>query len=826
MNAMNDILHNPSFKKDFAFIRQLESNNKEYQDKIWEKFIGTFNQQEDDIRIVNTRFEKHPVGFSSESDRSESNIDDEWENEASFKLSSASLELTSQKEKSTSRSVSGSKIVLKEGQRKKLHKKLTKHLERGTLDKFEVKDIGDHANKNSKSADSPKKSPVHEEKQDVFSESESSSSVDTPKTLSEVSLKEEKPNPEKKEQVAVPSVEKMSEEIERLKAKLKETQKIGNKAKTKSTERKAKSPKTKESKKVANEVNATTELRKSKYYIEKCIGVIKDISVIMNNGMIPPDGSEDYARRQVRTKEFTSRFARIYLYPLFTQLSKLGGLEKSASNFSKFTSLYQLTFQALQACFNHIPNTVGTTAYNKLRDCLSAAIDICEKSQAHFEKGVNYDNEDYVMIFKSQCLELSQKIKDNFLSLSVDSLLYSKSTRTSLLPNNQNNKNMVQNNENQKNLQKRFSMYNTNLALKRDKQWRKMLAAFEEKKPKVKSRYRTATFKHRPPVEKINSQIVEPTKQHRLDDKRSLVLLRNTPVVTPINEDNIETMIQFDNEHNDGNVSEKEALDEREKEEKSNTTFFVQEENQKACGGALQQEDILTKLLQLVQDNDQKNPADIDANLTNTIMVLQKCLSFKNQNSEMLKKMETKEMEPLTVQNDQMEILPEVDTNKQKKEPTVTVTGTKNAQLICIKDDNSIVSIMNENSTSQGDSPESIKKSVKSAEVQTSQSELIEEAVYRLDKSRSNIKINRVKRPRRMLQLLPKEYAINIIQYKLMFYKHHKGNYMYKKTSTTKPWQLMDKISEDIFDYALLGIAKEIEVNELLENIYNAEFQY
>lgn len=142
--------------------------------------------------------------------------------------------------------------------------------------------------------------------------------------------------------------------------------------------------------------------------------------MVMSNGVTPPDGSEDYARRQVRTKEFSSRFSRIYLYPLVTQvsccwinlfsvsdnniacfsfkLSKLGEGEKSPSIYAKFTSLYQLAFQSFQACFSHLPNTVGTSSYQKLRELLNCSIDICEKSRLYFLKEANYDNEDYVCV--------------------------------------------------------------------------------------------------------------------------------------------------------------------------------------------------------------------------------------------------------------------------------------------------------------------------------------------------------------------------------------------------------------------------------------------
>lgn len=243
---------------------------------------------------MNTRFESHPSGLSSESERSVHKVEDEdWQNEASFRLSSSSLDLKSMRE----RSKSGSKvswgtnhqfhvydfliyfqIVLNNAERKKLHKKLTKHLGNGTMDKFEVKNIGDHSKKTSK-CDSVRKTeplPVETEQEAYLDRwSKSQSLLSTPKTRSDYSLKEEKVEVENK--ISNEVERKLSEEIEKLKAQLKETQKMGSKIKSKAAGRKLKSVELKGSKKLSIEINASTELRKSKHYIEKCIGVIKDI---------------------------------------------------------------------------------------------------------------------------------------------------------------------------------------------------------------------------------------------------------------------------------------------------------------------------------------------------------------------------------------------------------------------------------------------------------------------------------------------------------------------------------------------------------------------
>lgn len=67
-----------------------------------------------------------------------------------------------------------------------------------------------------------------------------------------------------------------------------------------------------------------------------------------------------------------------------------------------------------------------------------------------------------------------------------------------------------------------------------------------------------------------------------------------------------------------------------------------------------------------MQDTNQKNCGDTDANLTNTIMVLQKCLNFKNQKTELLKKMDNEENKQLVMEKNVMEV--EIDGKKMKKE--------------------------------------------------------------------------------------------------------------------------------------------------------------
>ncbi|RZC18424.1 hypothetical protein BDFB_009034, partial [Asbolus verrucosus] len=154
--------------------------------------------------------------------------------------------------------------------------------------------------------------------------------------------------------------------------------------------------------------------------------------------------------------------------------------------------------------------------------------------------------------------------------------------------------------------------------------------------------------------------------------------------------------------------------------------------------------------------------------------------------------------------------------------PIVTITGAKNAKLICIRDDNSVIEV--------DDDGKMNKEIMTDAEIHLTssqtQTDLRQEDKNRI-RSRSAIKISRLpKANRKMLKLLPKEYAINIIQYKLRYGHFHKQNPMYRKSANVQPWVLLGRISDQILDYILQSVTGELEVNEILENLYNAEFQY
>lgn len=63
----------------------------------------------------------------------------------------------------------------------------------------------------------------------------------------------------------------------------------------------------------------------------------------------------------------------------------------------------------------------------------------------------------------------------------------------------------------------------------------------------MKSRYKTATYRHRPPVEKkLPEEASFPSKCRLLPKK--VTISKRTPLTTPVNEDNITTLIQIEDD--------------------------------------------------------------------------------------------------------------------------------------------------------------------------------------------------------------------------------------------------------------------------------------
>ncbi|XP_030758078.1 uncharacterized protein LOC115883816 [Sitophilus oryzae] len=86
----------------------------------------------------------------------------------------------------------------------------------------------------------------------------------------------------------------------------------------------------------------------------------------------------------------------------------------------------------------------------------------------------------------------------------------------------------------------RYSMYTATASFRRDAYFRKTVENLAKKKFNVKSKYKTATYKHRPPLQKEPDILTFP-RLKLLGAKKS-----GTRLNSPLNEDAIETMVEND----------------------------------------------------------------------------------------------------------------------------------------------------------------------------------------------------------------------------------------------------------------------------------------
>ncbi|XP_060522246.1 uncharacterized protein LOC132699509 [Cylas formicarius] len=539
--------------------------------------------------------------------------------------------------------------------------------------------------------------------------------------------------------------------------------------------------------------------KKFKVVCEKSLQIVMDIRTLLSKGVCLPDGDEDAARRITRLKEFSSRFSRNYLYPLARQTKELMSPHfqyNTSLVTQKILSVYQTVLHALQAYLSHWPTSIGNCAADQLKILMNHMIEL---SVIH-RKRVKIDDGyllEFIDTYKINAELTAQKIGE-FLSHPVPSctILKSENTRVSLSGSGKkSDSGPGRKRTGQNGVDKRFSMYATTASFRKDAPWKRAVETLAKKKFNVTSRYKTAIYKHRPPIQK-EPKIVTLPKLKLGVRKKSDVISRTPTTDRHVDEDRIETMVEgCDEVENFGSDA----------------------------GGAANKEALLIKLLQwsLRRQSNGRDCGDPDAlNILRTEeggQILRELLVASADNEQTGNNQRlTLEIvgNSKTIENHQSE-----NGKSKRKEPKIAVSGEKNARLICITDDNSVAEL-SEKDEGRSDGAVIVRTN---SETQTD-IETIAKATQKGTKSHA-VKISRLRKMGRPLQPLEKRYAINVIQYKLDFYKHRKNDLMYRKSTNCDPSVLLETISGDVLNDVLVDLARDFKVilNDFVDKIYSEE---
>ncbi|KAF5289765.1 hypothetical protein FQA39_LY03682 [Lamprigera yunnana] len=549
-------------------------------------------------------------------------------------------------------------------------------------------------------------------------------------------------------------------------------------------------------------------------FLQKTVSCLEAIRISLNTKVAIPDGDQDWERRRVQNMEFASRLQRNYLYQLGRQIAELqkftkSSVERANKSLNKcLLNAHQTLLQAFQAYHKHIPISLGNTIVDKLKiviqhtntlseihkklldvddngDCKKKDIleNITEKSQAILEKAMEFVAYPHGKIQKS-CSKCPSLVKQKNL---VDS---------------------------------KYSMYSLS-AFKKEVKWKSPLEVACNKF-KVQSRYKTAGFKHRPPMEK--PKFSSAASKSGLFHRRSITCVKEISLVSPGNDDNIKTMISTENEKekdknygSDVNLTHLESLTLLvqnlcdkiyAKEEKVVTQKQFESvlkglseialtegiNNNRTSCAVKEQKDSFKHHKPTVKPLPCKSLSDLPQKETKNVV------NGKQLAINLSKALENLTSAPNLLNKD----LEEMKSTRSDKWETLSVIGEKNAQLICIRDNNPPLQPISKDSVCS--LPEESKVE-KNGETRMPKKVKV-----------SRLPVSTLKR----LSPLPKPRIKAILQNKVNHAKRIKGNPLY---CGTYPWMLIEQISENLLDETLLTIVEEIQIHELLEGLYKAEFQ-
>ncbi|XP_018330196.1 uncharacterized protein LOC108740393 [Agrilus planipennis] len=561
--------------------------------------------------------------------------------------------------------------------------------------------------------------------------------------------------------------------------------------------------------------------------LEKSITFIESIEQIIDIGIEPPDGSEDYKRKRKRAVEFASRFSRNYLYTLGRQRADLLRLTSCGKHTyrtktltaQKIVSASQIILQALQAYLHYLPSCLPDSLHEKLQELIKHSLEICNVYSSFVEDSpyVNDKSRYLVESFRvkfGNCLEKLQQISNNIMERNNNLPLAC--TKVSLHSTKESVKSL-QLKKKKKALAARLSMYK-DTTVRRDAPWRKAVEALARQRLKyshVKSRYKTFVPKHRQSEEMIEVQNKFPPPQP--ERKPIPHMLKNTPLSTPVNEDRITTMVELENNRNHKEVHQHDK----------------------------KLQDLIINIQQLVQEIDKKEDSNKSTALLNGFLKTngEKVADNNPQHESsvilenlalQLHKYCNKEKQTMEQKNDENEDKihdDELSREKKKgsrdshrsltpnkKDRIVSITGPKNAKLIHMvrnEDDASEVEASRErhqeiDTNNCNDQAPMVCGDEKPKKVQTK----TKGGLIRLKAS-----------PLKQLDLLPKNEVVEIVKYKVNYSKFSKCSCMYRKSSKMQPWILLRNVSEKLFRELLMSIVRELEMPQLLEKMYLSEFQ-
>ncbi|XP_012063912.1 PREDICTED: uncharacterized protein LOC105627234 [Atta cephalotes] len=568
----------------------------------------------------------------------------------------------------------------------------------------------------------------------------------------------------------------------------------------------------------------------------KVCDLLDEIAFRLGN-ISAPDGIKDLQRRQQCVAEFIVRFSRNYLYDLnryvkdiqrhMCVISPRATIRPNHRNLGlhmhaiehKFLAAHQLLLHALVAYCKHVPSSIPRGHSGKFREILQVILDLktmCDRLHLNYFESGDTDILSLGKEIESKCNTVLSKFKlyadNDFLDTNKTSSI------ASITPHSTNKRRL-----NRRQLSNRLNMYSANTKISKNISKPKTNYHQKDKKYNI---INVKRISNEPILDQPYPSPVTSTKTSTKDANQTDVRKHRTFA----KEEDIKTMMDILPIDSDGS-----NLETQEKHNNAMLTRRISKAPRKYSSKSQNQKQLET-IENIVKNTSTNNddesmkrePMITKEHLSNLVPVIADFMSFvSNKQNESEARPASKTMTKTLMKFLQKYQLPKSMNAKINVTTSCDVCYSDSSECEYVKTNRTLTERRKNGENMQLICMSSIEDASKvsrycDASCQADYESLmdlpdfeakIKEGKFKID-SLNNIELD-----------VSEETEMNFLKYKCEYQQLMQSIPMYSSNTQNKPWDIVAWISNKLVDELIIEIAKELQIDDVIQKLFELEFQ-
>ncbi|KYN07295.1 hypothetical protein ALC62_01497 [Cyphomyrmex costatus] len=566
----------------------------------------------------------------------------------------------------------------------------------------------------------------------------------------------------------------------------------------------------------------------------KVCELLDEIAFRMGN-ISAPDGIKDLQKRQQCVAEFTVRFSRNYLYDLNRYIKDIQrhmcvispraiikpnhrnlGLHMHAIE-HKLLAAHQLLLHALVAYCKHVPSSIPKGHPGKLKEILQVVLDLktmCDRLHLNYFDSGDTDVLSLGKEIESKCNAVLSKFKlhadNDFLDTNKTSSI------ASFTPHSTNKKRL-----NRKQLSNRLSMYSADTKI--SKNISKPKTSYHQKDRK----YNTIDAKrisNEPILDQPYPSPVTPFK-----DANQIENIRKHK--TFAKEEDIKTMMDILPIDSDGSNFET--------QERHNNAMLTRRicKVPKKCSSKSQNQKQLETIENIVKNTSTNNDDEsmkkelmsTEEHLSNLVPVIADFMSFvsNKQNESEATPAYSKTMTKTLMKFLQKYHLPKSTYAKINASANCDVCYSGSSECECVKTNRTLTERRKNGENMQLICVSSIENASKVPRYCDASCQADYESLTELPDFEAKVKQGKfmIDSLNNIELVASEETEMNFLKYRCEYQRLMQSIPMYSSNTQNKPWDIVAWISDKLVDELITEIAKELQIEDVIQKLFELEFQ-